>query len=264
VDAFNLRPRRFDLTPFVGGLVDGGSHTISLSVANAQSYWGLAANLLLWQDSGSSQTSGALTTDTLAAAPASANVSEQPGSGSDVWKTTASRSYTISGWVQTSHGRVTTTIDRWFGFENSNNLVLQNFRQNTSDDQTLNTVTTTTDSSGTRQHAVTEHDSVVAQDMFQATPPHSDYWELPAHVSLSKTVAVDDSANGATTFSSSLANTTEGSGILSEYNSGEYRLANGADRQDYQYSDSTGVCYRHRISAAQGWVKSDQVSTSCQ
>jgi hypothetical protein len=263
VDAFNLPPRTFDLTPFVGRIVDGGTHTVSLAVAHAQSYWGLEANLLLWQDAASTQTSGQLTTDTLTAGPATANVSEQPGSGSDVWKTTASRSYTISGWVQTSHGRVTTAVNRSLGFTNSNNLAIQNYRQNTTNDQTLSTVTTTTDSSGTTRHAVNEADDLAAQDMFQLTPPHSDYWELPARVTLTKTLAVSDSANGATTFSSSLSNTTDGSGVLSEYDNGLYRLANGADRQDYEYNDSTGVCYHHRISAGEGWVKSDQLSTSC-
>jgi Peptide N-acetyl-beta-D-glucosaminyl asparaginase amidase A len=263
VDAFDLPPRTFDLTPFVGRLVDGGAHTISLAVANAQSYWGLEGNLLLWRDAGSAQTSGQLTTDTLASGPAVASVSEQPGSGSDVWKTTASRSYTISGRVQTSHGLVTTTVDRSLGFANSNNLVVQNYRQNTTDDQTLKTVTTTVDSGGTRHHAVSETDDVVAQDMFQATPPHSDYWILPAHVTLTKTVDVNDDANGAATFSSTLSNSTDGSGVLSEYNDGQYRLANGADRQTYDYSDSTGICFHHRISAAEGWVKSDQLSTSC-
>jgi hypothetical protein len=190
-------------------------------------------------------------------------VSEQPGSGSDVWNTTASRSYTISGWVQTSHGLVTTTVDRSFDFANGNNLTVQNYRQNTSNDQAIDTVTTTTDSAGTRRHEVDESDDLLAQDMFQATPPHSDHWMLPAHVTLSKTLDVEDSLNGATTFSSSLSNETDGSGVLSEYNSGEYRLANGTDRQVYDYQDSTGACYHHRISAAEGWVTSDHLSTGC-
>jgi len=185
------------------------------------------------------------------------------GSGSDVWKTTASRSYAITGWVQTSHGLVQTTVGRSFTFANSNNLTVQNYRQNTTNDQAIDTVTTTTDASGTRRHEVDESDDVLAQDMFQLTPPHSDYWELPAHVSLTKTLGVTDSWNGATIFSSSLSNETDGSGVLSEYDNGQYRLANGADRQVYDYEDSTGVCYHHRISAAEGWVKSDRLSTTC-
>jgi hypothetical protein len=140
---------------------------------------------------------------------------------------------------------------------------VQDYRQNTSHTQKLHTAVTTADASGTRRHVVDETDAIVAQDMFQETPPHSDYWELPAHVSLAKSVSVGDTADGATTFSSSLANTTEGSGMLSEYDDGQYRLANGADRQDYQYSDSTGTCYRHRIAAAQGYVTSDHVDRSC-
>lgn len=263
VDAFDLPPRTIDLTPFVGRLVDGGTHTVSLAVSNAQSYWGLTGNLLLWQDHGSTQTSGALTSDTLAAGPAAASTTEQQGSGSDVWHTSASRSYTVSGSVDTSHGRVTTTVQSTLGFDNDNNLTVQNYRQNTTDDETLDTVTTTSDGAGTRRHEEHETDHVLAQDMFQETPPHADHWQLPAHVTLTKTLSVRDSANGTPTFASDLSNTTEGSGILSEYDDGTYRLANGADRQTYDYTDSTGACYHHRISAAQGWVTADQVTTIC-
>jgi len=118
---------------------------------------------------------------------------------------------------------VTTTVQRTLGFDNDNNLTVQNYRQNTSDDETLDTVTTT----------------------------------------LTKTLSVRDSANGTQTFGSDLSNTTDGSGVLSEYDDGIYRLANGADRQTYDYTDSTGACYHHRISAAQGWVTADRVTTGC-
>ena len=90
---------------------------------------------------------------------------------------------------------------------------------------------TTTDPAGTRRHEEDETGHVLAQDMFQETPPHADHWQLPAHVTLTKTVSVRDSANGTPTFAADLTNTTEGSGVLSEYDDGTYRLANGADRQ---------------------------------
>ena len=38
-----------DITPFVGRLVDGGSHDVALSVANAGDVWNLSANLLLYK-----------------------------------------------------------------------------------------------------------------------------------------------------------------------------------------------------------------------
>jgi hypothetical protein len=263
VDAFDMPPREIDLTPFVGRLVDGRSHTVSLAVANAQSYWGLTGNLLLWRDPGTAQTSGAVTSDTLDAHPAPASVTEHPGSGSDTWKTDASRDYTVSGWVRTSRGVVTTTVERKTGFANSNDLTVQDYRQNTTDEQNIQTITTTSDVSGVHRHTVNESDHVVAQDMFQATPPHADHWMLPAHVSLTKTVSVRDTIDGTATFGSDLSNTTEGSGVLSEYNDGTYRLADGADRQTYTFTDSTGVCYDRRISAAQGWVTSDNLSQTC-
>jgi hypothetical protein len=262
VDAFNLPPRTFDLTPFVGTLVDGGAHTIGLFVANAQSYWGLTPNLLLWTDPNSTQTHGATTENTLATNPTSVQTTQQTGSQSVNYTVHANRSYTISGWVDTSSGRVTTTVTRTLGFSNTNVFTLKNYRQQTRNEQTLRTVTTTADSSGTHVDTVTEQDPLTAVEMFQE-PPTKDSFMLPAHVTQSKIVNETVTDNGATTFSSALNNTVQGAGVLSEYNSGQYRLANGTDQQDYSYRDSTGLCYHHVIHAAQGYVTSNEVSWSC-
>jgi hypothetical protein len=262
VDAFNLPPRTFDLTPFVGSLVDGGAHTVGLSVADAQSYWGLTPNLLLWTDPNSTQTSGATTQNTLAAQPTTVSTNQQTGSQSVNYTLDAQRQYTISGWVQTSAGRVTTTVSRTLDFANTNDFTLQNFRQQTRSDQTLSTVTTTSDSAGTRVDTVAEQDPLTAVEMFQQ-PPGRDSFSLPAHVTQSKIVDESLTDNGTTSFRSSLDNSVQGSGVLSEFNSGQYRLANGTDQQDYGYSDSTGVCYDHAIHAAQGYVTSDKLDTSC-
>lgn len=262
VDAFNLPPRTIDLTPFVGSLVDGGAHTVGLSVANAQSYWGLTPNLLLWTDPNSTQTHGATTQNTLAANPTSVTTKQQTGSQSVNYTLNAHRSYAISGWVQTSSGRVTTTVARTLTFANTNVFTLKNYRQQTRSDQTLRTVTTTTDATGTHVDTVNEEDPLTAVEMFQE-PPSKDSFMLPAHVTQSKIVNETVTDNGATTFSSSLDNSVQGAGVLSEYNSGQYRLANGTDQQDYSYRDSTGLCYDHVIHAAQGYVKSNRVSWSC-
>jgi hypothetical protein len=86
---------------------------------------------------------------------------------------------------------------------------------------------------------------------------------LPAHVTQSKLLSETAVDNGATTFTSMLDDSTQGAGVLSEYDSGQYRLANGTDQQDYSYTDSTGTCYDHSIKAAQGYVTNDKLSTSC-
>jgi hypothetical protein len=262
VDAFNLLPRDIDLTPFVGSLVDGGAHTVGVSVAHAQSYWGLTPNLLLWTDPHSAKTSGATTQNTLAANPTQIADAQQTGSQSTNYTLTAQRGYTIAGWVDTSAGRVTTTVTRKLDFSNTNVFTLTNYRQQTRNDQELKTVTTTTDASGTHVHTVDEQDPLTAVEMFQQ-PTSTDFFTLPAQVAQSKQLSESTVDNGTTTFSSTLNNSTHGAGILSEYNSGQYRLANGTDEQDYAYADSTGVCYDHSIKAAQGYVTNDKLSRSC-
>ena len=262
VDAFNLQPRNFDVTPFVGSLVDGAAHDVGISVAHAQSYWGLTPNLLLWTDPNSAQTTGATTQNTLAAHPTQYTEKQQTGSQSTTYTLTAKRSYAIAGWVDTSAGRISTTVTQHLDFANTNDFTLTDFRQQTHNDQELKTVTTTTDASGTHVSTVDEQDPLAAVEMFQQ-PTSTDFFTLPAQVTQSKLLAESTSDNGTTTFSSTLSNTTQGAGILSEFNSGEYRLANGTDQQNYVYSDSSGLCYDHSIKAAQGYVTKDHLSTAC-
>jgi hypothetical protein len=262
VDAFDLLPRSFDLTPFVGSMVDGGAHTVGVSVAHAQSYWGLTPNLLLWTDPHAAHTSGATTQNTLASNPTALADTQQTGSQSTNYTLTAKRAYTIAGWVDTSAGRVTTTVTRNLDFSNTNVFTLTDFRQQTRNDQELKTVTTTTDASGRHVRTVDEQDPLTAVEMFQQ-PTSTDFFMLPAHVTQSKLLSETAVDNGATTFTSMLDDSTQGAGMLSEYDSGQYRLANGTDQQDYSYTDSTGACYDHSIKAAQGYVTNDKLSTSC-
>ena len=93
--------------------------------------------------------------------------------------------------------------------------------------------------------------------------PSADHFLLPAQATAGENVTVSDTAESNPVFSSTLADSTDGSGVLSEYDNGQYRLANGADRQTYDDRDSTGVCYQHRVSAAQGYVTSDGLDTTC-
>ena len=262
MDAFNLLPRDLDLTPFVGSLVDGGDHTVGLSVRNAQSYWGLTPNLLLWTDPGATHTSGATTTNTLPAHPTQVGSTQQTGTQSVVYTLTANRSYTIAGWVQTSSGRVDTTVTQSLGFTNTNDFALTNYREQTRNDQRITTATTTVDPTGTHARTVDEQDPLTAVEMFQQ-PPSTDFFTLPAQVTQSKILSLQNVDNGTTTFSSNLNNTTQGAGMLSEYGSGQYRLANGTDQQDYEYTESSSLCYHHTIYAAQGYVTADSATRSC-
>ncbi len=65
VHTLNFEPYRVDLTPFAGVLSNGQQHTVAVSVYNANGYFEATANLLLYLDSGSTQITGAVTTNSI-------------------------------------------------------------------------------------------------------------------------------------------------------------------------------------------------------
>jgi hypothetical protein len=105
--AFDIQPITYDLTPYLGLLTDGTAHHVSVHVVGVpagQSGWDTPVNFLGWRDPHAKQVTGALLTDRAGTLT------------NDV--TTAGRSVTLHGahslravgYVQTSHGRVTTAV----------------------------------------------------------------------------------------------------------------------------------------------------------
>ena len=257
-----MPPQVVDLTPFAGLLTDGQPHTISLRVAHDGSYWGIGGDLLLYRDPLLAQTSGALTTREIAPT-AGETYGEKTGANGGVFTTGASRHLTVGGYVDTSAGRITTTVDETFGFANRQELDLTNFLENLTHDETIDTVTTTIGASGTTVRRVSESYPIRMRSLFQVPEQgQKDFWELPAGVEQSLQQQTTVTVNGVRTFSSLLDDTVNASGLLSRTN-GVTTLSGGRDSEDYVASDSTGACYHHKLVAAQGWLKSDQLLPSC-
>ncbi|MDP9791604.1 hypothetical protein J2S43_000116 [Catenuloplanes nepalensis] len=107
--AFDIAPIRYDLTPFAGLLTDGKAHRVEVSVLGVPAGrpgWDVPTAILAWQDPHRRQVTGALTT-----------VGEGPLTNTSVADgrtvtTTGGHSLTTSGYVDTSHGRVSTTVTR--------------------------------------------------------------------------------------------------------------------------------------------------------
>ncbi|MEU9377887.1 peptide-N4-asparagine amidase [Streptomyces sp. NPDC048255] len=110
--AFDVQPVLYDLTPFAGLLNDGRSHRIEVSVAGVpagQSGWSTPTNLLLWQDEAREVVTGSLTRH-----------EQSEPRGSSRWTpgaehrldTEGGHELTVAGYLDTSHGRVATTVTR--------------------------------------------------------------------------------------------------------------------------------------------------------
>ena len=121
VQTLNLLPYRIDLTPFAGVLSDGQQHTVGVTVYNAFEYFTTVATLLVYEDHGSKHVTGAVTEDTLTDPNPSvvSNVAfDADFNGGGTATVTSAQKFTIAGYVNTSHGRVSTRVDGNVNFSN--------------------------------------------------------------------------------------------------------------------------------------------------
>lgn len=113
--AFDVQPVLYDLTPFAALLNDGRPHRIEVTVAGVpagQSGWSTPTNLLLWQDEARAVVTGALTRHEQGGqAGHSRWTPAAPGSAHRL-DTEGGNRLTVAGYLDTSHGRVTTTVTR--------------------------------------------------------------------------------------------------------------------------------------------------------
>jgi hypothetical protein len=144
IGTFNMTPEVLDVTPLAADLDQAGSHTVTLTVPGANDTWNLMANLLLYTDKHATVVTGALTKDTVAP-QATQSVSEsQPSSTTEDAMTTAQRQSVLSGWVQTSSGKVTTTVTGRSAFRNAEQVTLDGLNESLQETDTGGSTTRTT------------------------------------------------------------------------------------------------------------------------
>lgn len=125
LETLNFTPYRIDLTPFAGRLNDGKPHTIRVGITGLRNYVFVTGTLLAWRDAGTSVVTGAVEKNTLK--PASITLDDAglkvTADGLDGRSLTrARRDYEISGFIDTSHGRVTTRLRQKIRFVNDQTL----------------------------------------------------------------------------------------------------------------------------------------------
>ncbi len=130
VQTLNFTPYRVNLTPFAGLLSNGQPHTVALSVYNANNYFSATASLLLYTDPGSTQTTGAVTQNTLTGPSpvVTENLNVQPNFIKGTVDVSSKRSFVISGYVNTSHGKITTKVSQSVNFYNNQNFDITGYQ----------------------------------------------------------------------------------------------------------------------------------------
>jgi hypothetical protein len=154
VETLNFKPYRINLTPFAAWFDDGNQHTIAVSVFNDDNYFATNAALLVYEDRGSAQVTGALVSNGTAIAPAE-NVVEhvkidQSGNAKGSIKVSATHPVSLNGYVNTSHGRVSTRVAQSISFFNdqSINITSSQYQQNINQQTTVTSDTTTSSKGG--------------------------------------------------------------------------------------------------------------------
>ncbi|MFZ0771590.1 MAG: peptide-N4-asparagine amidase [Candidatus Sulfotelmatobacter sp.] len=249
VQTLNFTPYRVNLTPFAGLLSNGQSHTVSLSVYNADSYFSATASLLLYLDSGSTQVTGAVTQNTLTGPSpvVTENLNVQSTSITGTVDVSSKRSFVISGYANTSQGKITTKVAQTVNFSNDQtfNITGTKYVQDISQGTTLNSTTTVTPSGSPS--------TVYTQD-----------YTFPLTVDFSEVVLADGDVSATTTAKQTyqLTTTTTQSGKIiytsfledagqhvDTLNYNTFVNSGQSASQQYNSYDSTGAAYDCAISS---------------
>jgi hypothetical protein len=258
VQTLDLKPYRVDLTPFAGLLNDGATHTVGVSVFNANSYFLATANVLVFTDHGAGAVTGGVLSNTLSAAPTPVVTENITASSAGVYtgniRVTSKRKFEISGYLDTSHGRVETTVQQSVDFSNYQTFDV-NPNANAPDVQNVQQVSTvdsrTITRDGWQQRTLTQHFSY---------PLTIDYaFVQNADGSYSQITTIDQKdlvgeslrTNGFATDSSQLNNEVHATDTRN-FDSGLNSVGNTGSKswQTYVLQDSRGACYGRTISAA--------------
>ncbi|MEV8558688.1 peptide-N4-asparagine amidase [Streptomyces sp. NPDC051917] len=249
--AFDVRPIEYDLTPFAGLLNDGRAHRVEVSVVGVpagQSGWSAPVNVLVWQDAHRAHVTGALTGNK--ATDITNSSTYIPGSENRV-NTEAGHRLTVSGYLDTSHGRVTTTVTRtlantsvhrWTDGENTDGL-----DATWSDDQTVTVGghgparTTHTDRTYTMNGATT----IGADDRLRTV------------LTLGDRESVAELRDGRRTAWSRLDDTYSGDAAYTINVPRDQRHAVGTSTERYRLYGSDG-CYDRSLTTVQGVLTEDR------
>ncbi len=262
VHTLNFEPYRVDLTPFAGVLSNGQQHTVAVSVYNADQYFSATANLLLYLDSGSTQVTGAVTTNTIGQPDPmiTENIDALSAIVFGTLSVTSNRGFTVEGYAQTSHGTVDTKVVQSIDFTNNQKYYVRTdgsvYDQYVGQTTSISSATTTQDSGNVRINATQFSWPLTLSYAFTANPDGSYQQYTQIHQGFTRNQL--DKLNGTPTFSSSYSDAVSPTDLLLVDSSGNATTQGQANSETYQFSNSNGACWNQTIRAAAGVLTSVQ------
>jgi hypothetical protein len=255
VQTLDFEPYRVDLTPFAGVLSDGNPHVVGVGVYNANSYFLATANLLVFTDHYKQKVTGGILSNNLGAPTpvVTEKIKTDPTgpTSTGTISVASNRSFTISGYVNTSHGRVETTVQQSVHWLNN-----QQFN-----------VGPTTDIQNVQQTSTIDSNTSTRLGPFVTT--NEQHFSYPLTIDFAFIVNPDGSFYQTTTtsqkdlmqsaqdvsrfkvFESTLHNEVDATDILNWDSSGNFLGPSGSKTtQTYRSNDSFGNCYSRTLTAS--------------
>ncbi|HTU83000.1 MAG TPA: peptide-N4-asparagine amidase, partial [Candidatus Acidoferrales bacterium] len=280
VQTLNFTPYRVDLTPFAGYLSTTATPTIAVTVQGAFHYFSGAGDLLLYLDPKRSQVTGSVTSDslTIPSPPGTSGITYAAGSGLFGGKPAAGpahvrahQAFLIDGYVNTSSGKVETSVYQEMRFANDEAFVYTptSYVQDVTQSMTLHSqVKTIAGKTSAVEDSEYEYPIDVAYPITQTTTGY----QLPITVYQGDYVRhayccagpLRGNAAARRFASNSVLNDTVESADTMIFDSAFNwtGVANGSSSQLYTYRDSSGTCYGREITSKNNVVASDH-PTAC-
>ncbi|WP_327066105.1 peptide-N4-asparagine amidase [Kitasatospora sp. NBC_01302] len=260
IDAFRTQPYDVDLTPFAGTLTDGKPHTVTLvPPAGISDGWTLDGSLFLNTDPLRAQTGGAVTTDTITAAPQVATTETAQADGGELITASTGRDWTVAGYVDTSRGRITTRLDHHAEYRNSDTISGQGQNQVTSQQDSGWTVTSTDRGHGTPEQARSSWSYPIDVTSTYVPGSDADSYLARGQVTVARHL-VDETrrGNGRWHEQASTDDRMSSQGVL-QRQSGTMVQADGSSDEHYVGRTADGGCYDHELASDHGYLTLDRL-----
>ncbi|KDP34768.1 hypothetical protein JCGZ_10548 [Jatropha curcas] len=256
IGSYNLPSYDIEITSFLGSILDGKTHELSFSVTNALNVWYTDANLHLWLDHKSTKTKGKVLKHKSKPLVFSLASNFQDLNGTVL--TTARRSISTSGWVQSSLGKITTHFNQLFSYRNSMEI------GDNGNSQIVNQIIDYSDTVSFRKvsssvHSFKSSKSFLIDLYSDLVDEGNDTSLIATNITLGFSEKVKDSGFGFG--ASSLKNLQDSQGFM-VLKENSVVGGMGSTQQAYKYDDDN-FCYFRDVSSSNYTVLYDKVRNNC-